>query len=171
LTPLPLQNPFAMIHKSRIPQQYQRGRIFETAITNLTEWWSSTFFEVTFGGHIRNQTFDEVQGKLVAGGLLSQEKDTAIDLEAWEGIVGEGSERIRSPRSLMKHAFMQSGSRDTSAQLFAALCRGLGIPARLIVSLQSVPWQTGVGKPRPVYNKKVKQDEEIKGKEEEAENR
>lgn len=46
----------------------------------------------------------------------------------------------------MKHALMQSGSRDTSAQLFTALCRALDIPARLVVSLQSIPWQSSVGK-------------------------
>jgi xeroderma pigmentosum group C-complementing protein len=47
---------------------------------------------------------------------------------------------------LMKHALQQQGSRDVSAQLFTALCRALGIPARLVVSLQSVPWQSSIGK-------------------------
>ena len=62
-------------------------------------------------------------------------------LEAQEDV-----EIIRGPKSLMKHALTQSGSRDVSAQLFTALCRALGIPARLVVSLQSVPWQSSVGK-------------------------
>jgi xeroderma pigmentosum group C-complementing protein len=127
--------------------------MFEAAITNLTEWWSTDFFEVTFDGHIRNRTYDEVQAKLVAEGFLSQDKDAAVDLEALGNVFDDDNEIIRSPKSLMKHALMQSGSRDTSAQLFTALCRGLGIPARLVVSLQSVPWQAGVGKPKPTYNK------------------
>jgi xeroderma pigmentosum group C-complementing protein len=37
--------------------------------------------------------------------------------------------------------------------LFTALCRGLGIPARLVVSIQSVPWQAGIDKLRPSYRK------------------
>lgn len=139
--------------------------MFEAAIRNLAEWWSSTFFEVTFDGHIRNRTFDEVQGKLIAGGLLSQDKDSAMDLEALQEALDDDGEVIRSSQSLMKHALMRSGCRDTSAQLFTALCRGLGIPARLVVSLQSVPWQTGVGKPRPTYDR-GKQKRKGKAKEE-----
>ena len=78
------------------------------------------------------------------------------DLRERYGIEGE---RIRSEKSLMKHALMRKGSRDTSAQLFTALCRALGIPARLVVSLQSVPWQAGVGKPKPTAKKKKKAQE------------
>jgi xeroderma pigmentosum group C-complementing protein len=50
------------------------------------------------------------------------------------------SDRLRSAKSLMKHAILHSGSRDTSAILFTALCRALDVPARLVVSLQSIPW-------------------------------
>jgi len=146
-----------MIHKSRIPDQNQRGRMFEAAITNLVEWWFSAFFEVTYEGHIRNTTYDYVQSKLAALSLLSQDSpDGVLDLEDVQDMFGGDPEIIRSPKSLMKHALMRSGSRDTSAQLFTALCRGLGIPARLVVSLQSVPWQTHVGKPKPVYERKRK---------------
>ena len=150
--------------------------MFETAIINLTEWWSSTFFEVTFDGHIRNRTYDEVQTKLVAAGLLPQDKNSVMDLEAMEDALDIQGEQIRTPNSLMKHALMRSGSRDTSAQLFTALCRGLGIPARLVVSLQSVPWQAGVGKPRPTYERgkrkmkaKAKAKEEVHEPQDEAE--
>jgi xeroderma pigmentosum group C-complementing protein len=54
----------------------------------------------------------------------------------------------------MKHALMQSGSRDVSSQLFTALCRALGIPTRLVVSLQSVPWQTNVGRSKTATKQK-----------------
>ncbi|RDB14699.1 DNA repair protein rhp41 [Hypsizygus marmoreus] len=155
LTPISLQNAFGMIHKSRVPDQNQRGRLFEAAITQLAEWWSS-FFEVTYEGHIRNRTYESVQTKLAKLGLSSQGADAVLGLEDIQDIFGENGEVIRSEKSLMKHVLMQSGSRDTSAQLFTALCRGLGIPARLVVSLQSVPWQANAGKPRPTYVRKPK---------------
>jgi len=63
-------------------------------------------------------------------------------------------EVIRSCKSLQKHALLQQGTRDVSAQLFTALCRALGIPARLVVSVQSVPWKASVGKPKMTYQKK-----------------
>jgi xeroderma pigmentosum group C-complementing protein len=156
LTPLALQNAFSLIHKSRVPDQNQRGRLFEAAVNNLTEWWSQTFFQVEPTGHIRNRLFDEVQASISGLSL-----DDLLDaLESEEGEV------IRTPKSLMKHALMQSGSRDVSAQLFTALCRALGIPARLVVSLQSVPWQASIGKPKPTVNRK--QNNNGKGKEKEV---
>lgn len=74
-------------------------------------------------------------------------KARAVDSDDDEGEV------IKSEKSLMKHALMMRGSRDTSAQLFTALCRALGIPTRLVVSLQSVPWQAGIGKPKQQLKK------------------
>ena len=156
LTPLSLQNAFAMIHKSRIPDRHQRGRSFQSAIEDLTEWWSSSFFSVEPVGHIRNRTYDDVRR------MLTKSKFPAEDALEWDE-EELGGEVIRSEKSLMKHALMQCGSRDTAAQLFTALCRALDIPARLVVSLQSVPWQAGVGKPKPRYNGK-KGDVKGKGK-------
>jgi xeroderma pigmentosum group C-complementing protein len=85
-----------------------------------------------------------------------------LDVDMFED--EEESEVIHTSKSLMKHALMRGGSRDTSAQLFTSLCRALGIPARLVVSLQSVPWQAGVGKPKPKPSGK-KKDVKGKGKE------
>ncbi|KAI0700351.1 hypothetical protein C8T65DRAFT_742081 [Cerioporus squamosus] len=161
LTPLPLQNAFAMISKSRVPEPAKRGRLFESAITRLADWWSSTF-EIVPDGHIRSRTFAEVNNTLPppkpaprsdpkGKGKARAVEEDGEDLEERYGIEGE---RIRSEKSLMKHALMRKGSRDTSAQLFTALCRALGIPARLVVSLQSVPWQASVGKPKPEGKKK-----------------
>jgi xeroderma pigmentosum group C-complementing protein len=124
-----------MIHKSRVPDHNKRGRLFEAAVTRLAEWWMATFFSVLPTGHIRNKTFEENKRELaLRGNAIFDDEES------------DNGERIRSPNSLMKHALMQSGSRDTSAQLFTALCRALEIPARLVVSLQSIPWQSGVGK-------------------------
>lgn len=174
LTPLALQNTFATIHKSRIPEPAQRGRLFESAITRLADWWASTF-DIVPEGHIRSRTFEAVQKtiRLEApappdpkgkGKARAVEEDEDEDDEVRYGIDGE---KMRSVKSLMKHALMRRGSRDTSAQLFTALCRALGIPARLVVSLQSVPWQAGVGKPKPPTKKKAKAKEtngDAKGK-------
>ncbi|KAI5994866.1 hypothetical protein EDC04DRAFT_2872560 [Pisolithus marmoratus] len=123
MTPMNLQNAFAMIHKSRVPDQNKRGRLFEATVKRLVDWWAES-------------TFDEVQQEL-------ETKFSASD--SFNEDTNE-TERVRSVNSLMKHALMQRGSRDTGAQLFTALCRALDIPARLVVSLQSVPWRTSVGK-------------------------
>ena len=41
----------------------------------------------------------------------------------------------------MKKVLQQEGSRDISAQLFVSLARACGLGARLVVSLQPVPWR------------------------------
>lgn len=56
------------------------------------------------------------------------------------------SETISSPAELKQRALDKAGSRETSAQLFCALCRSLGIPARLVVSPQPMPWSVGASK-------------------------
>jgi xeroderma pigmentosum group C-complementing protein len=159
LTPLTLQNAFATIHKSRIADANQRGRLFESAIERLTEWWTNSFFSVEPVGHIRSKTFDQVQ-KTIAHLPPLGEQDI-LDVEMFED--EEEIEIIHTSKSLMKHALMRGGSRDTSAQLFTSLCRALDIPARLVVSLQSVPWQAGVGRPKPKSSGKKK--DKGKGKE------
>ena len=58
----------------------------------------------------------------------------------------DDGEVIRNSKSLMKHVLNRRGSKDISAQLFTALCRALKIPTRLVVSLQSVPWNASAGK-------------------------
>ncbi|KAF8157998.1 hypothetical protein B0H34DRAFT_707119 [Crassisporium funariophilum] len=159
LTPLHLQTAFSVIHKSRIADRNQRGRLFEAAMNNLTDWWANSFFEVVPEGHIRSHTFDEVRKGLEIRGLHIQDEndpDAVLDVETLQEIIGDEVEPIRSPKSFMKHALMQNGSRDTSAHLFTALCRGLGIPARLVVSVQSVPWQASIGRPKPKYERKSK---------------
>ncbi|EMD39582.1 hypothetical protein CERSUDRAFT_111894 [Gelatoporia subvermispora B] len=143
ITPLQLQNTFTSIHKSRVPEAAMRGRLFESAITRLVEWWIDYFY-VEPTGHIRSRTFEEVQATLT-NEIKGKGKARAKDYESGDEDEGEV---VRSEKSLMKHALMRRGSRDTSAQLFTALCRALGIPTRLVVSLQSVPWQANAGKPK-----------------------
>ncbi|KAJ7160117.1 hypothetical protein C8R46DRAFT_363273 [Mycena filopes] len=143
LTPLSLQTAFAVIHKSRVPEQHMRGRMFEKAIGNLTTWWAEAFFDVAFEGHLRNRTFEDVQRSMERHDVP---EDGEWDPELLREVLDDEGELIKGPKSLMKHALMRKGSRDTSAQLFTSLCRGLGIPARLVVSLQSVPWKSSADK-------------------------
>ncbi|KAF9814962.1 hypothetical protein IEO21_04812 [Rhodonia placenta] len=159
LTPLHLQNAFSSITRTRYPEAAQRGRMFESAVGRLAEWWGQNF-RVDRTGHIRSRTFDEVQKKITVdkkGKGKARALADDLDDDDMEG------EMIRSEKSLMKHALMMRGSRDTSAQLFTALCRALGIPTRLVVSLQSVPWQASVGKPKPTTKKPKKKAEAEEG--------
>ncbi len=55
-------------------------------------------------------------------------------------------ERTATPRDLLERALDWRGSRETSASLFASLCRSLGIPARLVISPQVPPWSVAAGK-------------------------
>jgi xeroderma pigmentosum group C-complementing protein len=141
-----------MIHKSRIPDNVKRGCLFENAVSRLASWWAYSYFTVKPTGHLRSRTFEDVQRALLSKGLVDvtgKGKGKALpqDVDPLEDLFEDDrGEIVRSAKSLMKHALMRSGSRDVSAQLFTALCRALGIPARLVVSLQSVPWQTNIGR-------------------------
>ncbi|PWN18653.1 Rad4-domain-containing protein [Microstroma glucosiphilum] len=55
-------------------------------------------------------------------------------------------EPMHSSADMLAAAEAKAGSRETSAQLFCALCRALGIPARLVISPQVAPWSVGAGK-------------------------
>lgn len=160
LTPLPIQNSFAMIHKSRIPDDVKRGYLFEQAVARLASWWAGTLFSVKPTGHLRSRTFEDVQRLLCSKGLVDvngKGKGKALpqDVDPLEELFeDEELEIVRSEKSLMKHALMQSGSRDVSSQLFTALCRALGIPTRLVVSLQGVPWQTNVDRSKTAAKQK-----------------
>lgn len=165
LTPMNLQNAFAMIHKSRVPEAAKRGRLFESAMTRLVAWWIE-YFTVLPEGHIRSRTFEQVQAELARKNAKKADrkgKGRARDVEDDED--EDEGEVVRSEKSLMKHALRRSGSRDVSAQLFTALCRALGIPARLVVSLQSVPWQARAGQPKASAKKPKKENgKDPKGK-------
>lgn len=137
-----------MITPRRQPDRQLRGRQFEAALTRLVAWWTSRFL-VDHQAGIKHQSFDEAAGKASRDGKGKAKATTPDDSEddTYE------EDRIRSAKSLMKHALMMEGSRDTSAQLFTALCRGLGLAVRLVVSIQSVLWRRDKrGPPDPVTN-------------------
>ena len=55
-----------------------------------------------------------------------------------------------SPTDLVAAAHAQLGSRETKAILFCALCRSLGVPARLVVSPQVSPYSFSQSRPKPI---------------------
>jgi len=57
-------------------------------------------------------------------------------------------EAAASPKQLCTAARQRIGSRETKSILFCALCRSLGIPARLVVSVQVVPSAASKGSGR-----------------------
>lgn len=157
LLPHPLHSAFN-IPPSRFPDRAQRSRLFFDALQSLVTWWSQSFFDIsdpTLG--LRTRTWDEVNEVVeklpktnradYVGGFF----DTASDwTDAMDTLAeGSGSEKLRSANSLMKKVLQQEGSRDVSAQLFVALARSCGLGARLVVSLQPVPWRAEKVVPKP----------------------
>ncbi|KAK4687165.1 xeroderma pigmentosum group C-complementing protein, partial [Tremellales sp. Uapishka_1] len=153
LLPHPLHAAFS-IPPSRFPDRAKRSRMFFDALQNLVTWWSETFFDIsdpTLG--IRTRPWDEVQEVVDTLPRLTRsdfaprfggyDKGKEKEEEDYVEKVAEGAggERLRSVNSLMKKVLQQEGSRDVSAQLFVAMARACGLGARLVVSLQAVPWR------------------------------
>ena len=149
LLPHPLHAAFN-IPPSRFPDRAQRSRLFLDALQSLVTWWSQSFFDVsdwTLG--LRTRTWDECQEiadqlpKLNRTDILGKGFERQTDLSGSMDILAlnAGGERIRTPNSMMKKVLQQEGSRDISAQLFVSLARSCGLGARLVVSLQAVPWR------------------------------
>ncbi|GMK53781.1 hypothetical protein CspeluHIS016_0103670 [Cutaneotrichosporon spelunceum] len=163
LCPLRLAADVAVSPK-RFPDRAQRNRLFLDALQELVTWWSQDFFDISdplLG--LRTRTWDDVQeiiesmprlsGPDIMGGVLSKKTKTPNSKkvngkgkEIEDPILARleeelGGERLRSVNSMAKKALQQEGSRDISAQLFVALARACGLGARLVVSIQAVPWR------------------------------
>jgi xeroderma pigmentosum group C-complementing protein len=138
-----------MITKRAQPDKAFRGRQFEAGLARLASWWAESF-RVHHNKGIRHQSYEEasesIGDKLASAKRSNDGKGKGKACDSSEGDddaydFGQDSERVRSEKSLMKHAIMMCGSPDMSAQLFTSLCRGLGLPARLVSSIQSVLWR------------------------------
>ncbi|KAG9097692.1 hypothetical protein FS749_005727 [Ceratobasidium sp. UAMH 11750] len=189
LIPLPIQHAFASITKSAHPDPARRGRLFETALSRLVDWFapSSSFatqnpymgrsqgwFRVKEHGHIRAHTFEAastrvqvlegreaerqirraerterrakraralIKGKGKGRAVSSSSSGEDEDLEEEdEGSEWYAPETLRSTNSIAKHALQRSGSRDMATLVFVAMVRAIGLPARLVGSLQCVSW-------------------------------
>ncbi|KAG9127045.1 hypothetical protein FRC07_000881 [Ceratobasidium sp. 392] len=201
LIPLPIQHAFTSITKSAHPDPARRGRLFETALSRLVDWFapSSAFaaqnsyvgrsegwFRVKEYGHIRSHTFEAAsaraqvleereaerqirrtkreerrakraralikgKGKARAASSSSSDKDEDFDEEDEES-EWYAPETLRSANSIAKHALQRSGSRDAAVLVFVAMVRAMGLPTRLVGSLQCVSWST----PKEHWNKQGK---------------
>ncbi|QRW00503.1 DNA repair protein RHP42 [Ceratobasidium sp. AG-Ba] len=180
LIPLPIQHGFASITKNAHPDPARRGRLFETALSRLVDWFSPTssfaaqnayagrsegWFRIKDHGHIRSHTFEaaalrarvlearrtereERRAKLARAAIKGKGKARAVsnsssdesDSEEDEESEWYAPEVLRSTNSIAKHALQRSGSRDMAALVFVAMVRAMGIPARLVGSLQCVSW-------------------------------
>ncbi|BEI91040.1 uncharacterized protein CcaverHIS019_0311100 [Cutaneotrichosporon cavernicola] len=151
-----------VVSPKRFPDRAQRNRLFLDALQELVTWWSHDFFDISdplLG--LRARSWDDVQEIIermprlsrsdILGGVFSKKVETpqkkrgkgkAMEDPILARLEEElGGERLRSVNSLAKKALQQEGSRDISAQLFVALARACGLGARLIVSIQAVPWR------------------------------
>jgi len=131
LTPLHLQNAFGVIHKSRVPDQNQRGRMFERAIEALNSWWAESFFEVLPEGHICNHTFDEIQQKLEIRGLHvknEHDPDAILDEDLLQDIIDDEVETVRSSCEVVRetrahNSLRRSAERWEFLRDWSSVCR------------------------------------------------
>lgn len=157
LLPHPLQAAL-VIPPSRFPDRAHRSRLFFDALQNLVTWWTESFFDVSDNAlGLRTRPWDEVQeivdtlpkltkADFVSAGFLGNGKGKERSKEEEEEYMerletNAGGERLRTVNSLMKKALKQEGSRDVKAILFVSLARAAGLGARLVTSLQPVPWR------------------------------
>ncbi|KDN37588.1 Rad4-domain-containing protein, partial [Tilletiaria anomala UBC 951] len=210
------------------PNQRERVRLFESFLTQLTEWWKGQFrldSTMVAGAAIRQPDIDLVNGSGITFGKtgrrvdgwvyesaaqrVDRQKGEKEATQKWQdrqaksikgkgkanddpkgkgkqeaksssgqGGQGDGAkplektpeisifppgavshtklpaylrlakpvERISNASDLLDRAMEMRGSRETSASLFAGLCRALGIPARLVISPQVPPWSVAAAK-------------------------
>lgn len=147
-----------MITKQNQPNAHLRGRQFEAALVRLTEWWHANF-DVEEDIGIKRESFEAAAAKMPPPPDLKG-KGKARAKKQDDGL----AEIINSEKSLMKHALMMRGSRDLSAQLFTSLCRSLGLPSRLVVSLQGVLWRRGTGPKGEDDAEKAKEGRKVQAK-------
>ncbi len=160
------------ITPSTHPDQSKRSRLFLAALLDLATWWANDFWEippefrsvglrtrtwedvvavVNSMPRLKRRGMDKLGNPLVDGSsgkgkgkARATEDDAKAEDEYMEYMdtLKFGGERIRTVKSMQKKALQGFGGRDTSAQLFVALCRAMGLGARLVVSLQPVNWRS-----------------------------
>jgi xeroderma pigmentosum group C-complementing protein len=122
----------------------------------LVAWfWSEFVVDDALPG-VRTRSYGDVQRELTREGvfdladllcLLDGDRAKQADVAVAQPF--GPAEVIRNAQSLMKRAVQLKGSKDMAAQLFTALCRAIGIPARLVFSLQPVDWRATAAATEP----------------------
>ncbi|KAI9315767.1 hypothetical protein BX666DRAFT_2019811 [Dichotomocladium elegans] len=111
---------------------------FKTSIKWLLTWWKEYFRLTGMGPQTR--AYDEFKflDKTDDNNWTSEDDPTQEKLEKF-GVLD--AESIPSSLQLMQKLTEKAGFRDTSAELFTAILRALSFEARLVVSLQPVPYR------------------------------
>ncbi|CAG8504577.1 16606_t:CDS:10 [Funneliformis mosseae] len=113
----------ALFDKALVKIDVKHANLLTIALQDLCKWWKN-YFTITKPG-IRNREYHEF-GEDGVENII--EKD-------------EFSDCLPSIDAFRKSLRVGEGSRDTSTQLFVAALRSLGIPARLVCSLQAVSFR------------------------------
>lgn len=161
--PTYLVNKLQAIHPRLVPERRERVRMFEALMHELVCWWARTFAldeDVCAAAAWRQPCMDilagarpaprtRVDGWIVeSAGARAARRGGAGDAGMHIAIFPPG-DRADVPtylrlapaaERLSTAAAARRGSREASAVLFCATCRSLGIPARLVVSVQAPPW-------------------------------
>ncbi|PKI82656.1 hypothetical protein MVES_003461 [Malassezia vespertilionis] len=164
------------IHPRREPERRERVRMFEGFVHDLVQWWASRFRltdvsaaawrqpsqELLCGKHLPPETW--VDGWITESPAARMKRQRQVRKSKSRGameiaIFPPGAAaatptylRLLPPpdaHSLQRTvaaAKKMAGCRETSAILFCAMCRALGVPARLVVSLQPPPASIGAAK-------------------------
>lgn len=147
MVPARLINGFVSFNRHTHPNERDRSRLWETAVKELLSWWHG-WFRIVRKGHLERLVPTLVEEKLAEHPVdLEGEFRKAFKGKGKASVKGKGAsgggggEVVKGPKSLAKHARAKEGSRDMSAQLFTALCRALGLGARLVFSLQPMDWR------------------------------
>lgn len=160
--PTYLVNKVHAIHPRLEPERRERIRMFEALMHELVGWWLRTFqldADTCAAAAWRQPCMDIIAGTRFAprarvDGWIVESPARAKRRDGMQIAIfppGDGADvptylRLAPPgeraslRDLRRRADTRTGSRETSAILFCATCRSLGIPARLVVSVQAPPW-------------------------------
>ncbi|GBB95783.1 hypothetical protein RclHR1_02610020 [Rhizophagus clarus] len=114
----------ALFDKALAKVDVKHANILNIALQDLCKWWKN-YFVVTRPG-IRNRAYHEFEEN--SGGKIAEDDESFFDC-------------LTSINAFRRSISIGEGSRDSSAQLFVAALRSLGIPARLVCSLQAVSFK------------------------------
>ncbi|KAI8380147.1 hypothetical protein BD560DRAFT_453258 [Blakeslea trispora] len=126
-------------HAKRLLNKDNTETTLKTSIKWLIGWWTE-YFKLTGPGLLTVPYHEAVRNDLTLRQWIDQkESDESSDyvenLEAWMNLLS-----------------VRSGTRDTSAELFVAILRACGYDARLVCSLQPLPYKI------PPASKKIQED-------------
>ncbi|KAL0097617.1 hypothetical protein J3Q64DRAFT_1807557 [Phycomyces blakesleeanus] len=136
---------------------------FENGVKSLYQWWNK-YFKLSGDGLV-TRSYEEISF-LENIDILNPKKDAKSIEEILKGRGIDDGETIKNCEDFVNHLLTKTGTRDTSAELFVAVLRALGYDARLVCSLQPVPYRMPARRPDI---KKMSSTEKANQKEDELE--